>query len=107
MKLKITSILKYVTENDKCPFNEWFDLKDHVTKAIVTNRLDRLVQGNWGTCKKINQNLWELKIDFGSGIRIYFILKNKEEILLLCGGDKSTQERDIKKAKKYWMNYQE
>ena len=58
-----------------------------------------------GDCKPIDQGVFELRLDFGPGYRIYFGEENQKIVVLLCGGDKSTQEKDIKKAIKYWEDY--
>ncbi len=62
-------------------------------------RLDRLIDGNPGDIKLVGDGISELRIDYGPGYRIYFIERNDVLIILLCGGDKSTQDRDIRKAK--------
>ena len=99
-------ILKYITEDGRCPFDEWADaLKDKRTQAIVNNRLFRVAQGNFGLCSGVGENLLELKIDFGPGLRVYFAEDGDTIVVLLCGGDKSTQSKDIKKAMEYWKDY--
>lgn len=99
---------KYVAENGKCPFDEWFDeLRDKKTQAIVATRLNRVAQGNLGFCRKLGDGILELKIDFGPGFRIYFAEDGDTIVVLLCGGDKSTQTKDIEKAQRFWANYQE
>lgn len=76
-------------------------LKDRVTIARVSERIGRLMVGYYGDFKKIDNDLSELRLKFGSGYRIYFSEINNVIVLLICGGDKSTQNRDIKKAKEY------
>lgn len=106
MESRPRRILKYVIENGRCPFDEWLgSLKDKRTKAVIATRLNRVVQGNFGLCKKLGEEVWELKIDFGPGFRIYFAEDGDTIVVLLCGGDKSTQTRDIEKAKEYWSDY--
>ena len=71
------------------------------------SRLDRLKEGNFGDHKAVGEGVYELRFFFGSGYRVYFGKSGDKLILLLCGGNKSSQQRDIKKAKHYWNDYQE
>lgn len=88
--------------NGKKPIDEWIDsLKDKKTIARVSERIARLMVGVYGDYKKIDNELSELRLKFGAGYRIYFSELNNIIVLLLCGGDKSTQRKDIKKAKEY------
>lgn len=88
--------------NGKAPVKEWLNsFKDGKTKARIIDRIRRLLIGNYGDYKRIDNGLSELRLKFGSGYRIYFSEIDNVIILLLCGGDKSTQSRDIKKAKEY------
>lgn len=107
MKLVRSKILKiYNTENGEQPFVEWLEgLKDSTVRYRIKERLDRVALGNLGVHKHIDQGVYELKLDFGSGYRIYYGEENQKIILLLCGGDKSSQKKDIKKAIKFWKNY--
>ena len=92
--------------NGKKPLDEWMEsLKDKNTIARISERLWRLSIGCYGDYKKIDNELSELRLKFGSGYRIYFSEINNIILLLLCGGDKSTQKRDIKKAKDYLQNW--
>ena len=107
MEIRPRRIVKYVTRTGRCPFDAWFDrLKDKRKQAIVAARLNRLLQGNFGLCRRLDRDLWEFKIDFGPGLRIYFGEEGDTIVVLLCGGDKSTQSRDIEKARKFWVEYQ-
>jgi putative addiction module killer protein len=104
--VRMRRLLKYVTGNGRCPYDDWLNgLKDKRTYAIVATRLNRIVQGNFGLCKKLGDEVWELKFDFGPGLRVYFAENGDTIVVLLCGGDKSTQHRDIEKAKRYWAEY--
>jgi len=80
-------------------FVEWLNsLRDQVAKAHIARRVDRLAQGNPGDVKPVGSGVSELRIDHGPGYRIYFVKRGEIVIVLLCGGDKRTQDRDIKKA---------
>ena len=81
------------------------DLKDNRNKARILNRIDRLRLGNFGDCKSVGGGVYELRIHFGPGFRVYFGLEGKELVILLCGGDKSTQKKDIAAAIEYWKEF--
>ena len=84
-------------------FQKWFkNLKDIKIKARITLRLKSESLGNFGDYKSLGQNLFELRFFFGSGYRVYYTIKNNQVIFLLTGGDKSSQETDIKQAKKLY-----
>ncbi|MBR7630924.1 type II toxin-antitoxin system RelE/ParE family toxin [Aeromonas popoffii] len=81
-------------------FDRWFDtLRDVRAKAKVTARIRRLGLGNPGDVKPIGEGLSEMRIDYGPGYRVYYMTKGPIIIVLLCGGDKGTQARDIEQAK--------
>jgi len=85
------------TEN----FKKWIrGLKDQVAQSIIIARIRRISIGNFGDSKPVGDNIFELRIDYGPGFRVYFTQRGKEIIILLCGGNKSTQNRDIKAAKR-------
>ena len=85
-------------------YSEWFaSLKDNKIKAKIGSRINRIRLGNLGDTKSVGGRVFELRCQFGSGYRIYFTKQGKTIIILLCGGDKSTQERDLEKAKKMVM----
>lgn len=81
-------------------FNKWLKkLKDSQVKTRILKRLERISNDNFGDIKSVGASLYEIRIDYGQGYRIYFTYENNKIIILLCAGDKSTQEKDIKKAK--------
>ena len=80
-------------------FTKWFDsIKDKQVKLRIQVRIDRAEIGNYGDCEPVGEGVLELRMTFGSGYRVYFIERGLEIIVLLAGGDKSTQSNDIKKA---------
>ncbi|KAF3361886.1 hypothetical protein PHSC3_001568 [Chlamydiales bacterium STE3] len=81
-------------------------MKEQHTRAQVLMRLDRLKLGNFGDCKTLQEGVCELRIYYGPGIRIYYGKIGSKVVLLLCGGDKGSQNRDIVKAKEYLKDYQ-
>jgi putative addiction module killer protein len=108
MEAQPREIRRYITIGGKVPFAAWFDsLKDVKTQTIVLKRLDRVALGNLGDHRSVGSGVYELRIDYGSGYRIYFGQVNSVIVLLLCGGDKGTQDQDIVDAKEYWKDYGE
>lgn len=98
----------YETITGKRPFEEWLkDLREICTRAKILTRIDRLKTGNFGDCKTLQDGVCELRIHYGPGIRIYYGKIGTKLILLLCGGDKSSQEKDVAKAKEYFKDFQE
>ena len=96
----------YEDQGGKLPFRDWFDsLKDKRTQAKIQARLDRLRLGNFGYCEAVGEGVTELKIDYGPGFRVYFGQVGSQLVILLCGGDKDSQRRDIRLARKYWADY--
>jgi putative addiction module killer protein len=80
-------------------FDAWLAcLKDPVGKALILLRLDRASRGNWGDCESVGEGVSELRIHHGPGYRVYFTRRGAIIYLLLLGGNKSTQKRDIKHA---------
>lgn len=97
----------YVEEGGRVPFEEWVNsLKDRKALAAVDMRLIRLRHGNYGHIRSVGTGVFELKVDIGPGYRVYYAASEKTVILLLCGGDKRKQQSDIRRAKKYWANFQ-
>ncbi|MGI2902504.1 type II toxin-antitoxin system RelE/ParE family toxin [Tolypothrix sp. VBCCA 56010] len=106
MEAQPRDIQRYVTFDDRVPFDEWFDsLRDKKAKNKVEARLERVKLGNLGEYRSLKEGVCELKIDYGPGYRIYFGQIGTTIVLLLCGGDKSTQDQDILKAIEYWKDY--
>lgn len=90
----------------KKPFADWFaKFKDSKIKARIRQRINRLEEGNYGDYKSVGDGVYELRLFFGSGYRIYFAEVGDTVVLLLCAGDKSSQSKDIEKAKEYWKEF--
>jgi putative addiction module killer protein len=88
------------------PFSEWLDsLKDSRAIAIVRARLNRIRLGNFGDAKPVRGGVYELRIDFGPGLRIYFGREGSSIVVLLGGGAKQTQSTDILRARMHWKEY--
>jgi putative addiction module killer protein len=94
-------------EDGMRPFQEWYgSLKDTTARARIRARLDRLSHGNPGDFRNLG-SISELKLDFGPGYRIYYAISGKTIVVLLGGGDKSAQQRDIEKAQERWEKYKD
>ena len=107
MDAKERTILTYVKADGSAPFNDWLEaLKDRKARAIIRTRINRVRLGNLGDCKSVGEGVKELRIKFGAGYRVYFGKEGDTIIILLSGGDKSSQNKDIDRAKQYWKDYQ-
>ena len=96
----------YETKGGKAPYEVWYQtLRDIKTKAIILKRLAKVRRGNLGEWASVGEGVKELKIDLGPGYRIYFGEENQKLLILLLGGDKKTQSKDINKAVEYWRDY--
>jgi putative addiction module killer protein len=108
MERHAKAVVEYLTEDGRNPFRNWLaSLKDRRAQAAIEARLTRVRLGNLGHCRSVGGSVMEFKIDFGPGYRVYFGQDGDKIVVLLCGGDKSTQAADIKKAQTYWADYQE
>ena len=101
------ALREYVTSDGKNPFRKWLHaVRDASVRAKVRVRLNRVRLGNFGDAKAVGSGVSELRIPYGPGYRVYFARAGSTVVLLLCGGDKSSQKRDIATAKEYWLDYQ-
>jgi putative addiction module killer protein len=106
MEVQPREIQQYRIADGKIPFSEWLEsLRDFKGKAKIVKRLERVSDGNLGDVRSLGEGVWEFRIDYGPGYRVYFGQVEAIIVLLLCGGDKSTQDTDIRTAKKYWEEY--
>jgi putative addiction module killer protein len=106
VEAKPQEILFYECEDGRVPCREWLDsLEGRAIEDIVMTRLDRVERGNFGDHHSVGEGVMELVIDFGPGYRVYYGQDGKNLVILLIGGDKSSQRTDIKTAKGYWRNY--
>ena len=99
-------IREYV-ENDHSPYREWFDDLDRVTAARVNMYVRRLEAGNFGAAKSLQDGVFELRMDFGPGYRVYFGREGRTIIILLGGGSKRRQDADIAAAIARWKRYKQ
>jgi putative addiction module killer protein len=98
-------LLDYETDDGGCPIRNWLDSLDRMTRARIEARLKRIAFGNFGDTKSVGAGVSELRLLFGSGYRVYFAQHGDAIVVLLCGGDKSSQDKDIEKAKLYWSDF--
>ncbi len=98
---------KLVLENDVCPYNEWFETLSEDDQIMVIDRMARVRQGSFGEINVIDEGVWEFKFRKGRALRIYYGQIGKIVLLLLIGGDKKTQRRDIKKAIEFFTNFKD
>jgi putative addiction module killer protein len=102
----MVEIREYQTSNGRNPFAEWLKkLRDRRAVKAITARLTRLQTGNRGDWKPVGDGVFELRIDTGPGYRVYCGQDGKTLVLLLCGGSKQTQAKDIERAHDYWKDY--
>lgn len=103
-EIKHRILRNYKAVKGSVPFVDWLDaLNDSVARQCIRRRLDRVEIGNLGNYRPVGDGVYELKFDFGPGYRIYFAEEAEVLVILLCGGDKSSQVKDIKTAKMYWQ----
>jgi len=99
-------VIVYADDCEKEPFTEWlFGLRDVMGRKRILARVSRLQQGNYGDCEPVGEGVSELRLFFGSGYRVYFGEHGNDIVVLLCGGDKGSQSKDIQQAKAYWKEY--
>jgi putative addiction module killer protein len=96
----------YQTEAHERPFVAWLEaLHDRQARARIEARLARVAVGNFGDRRAVGESVFELRIDWGPGYRIYFAQVGQLLVLLLCGGDKRSQQEDIDRAKAYFKDF--
>ena len=97
----------YVASEGREPFAKWFTDLDAVARAKVTRAVVRLEQGKFSNVKSVGEGVFEFRIDFGPGYRVYFGQDGQTLVILLTGGTKKRQQRDIDAAHAYWRDYKE
>jgi putative addiction module killer protein len=98
-------VREYLTADGRSPYSEWLRELDVATRARVQARVLRFEAGNLGDFKAVGAGVLEARLDFGPGYRIYFGKDGPVVILLLLGGDKSSQRSDIREAQRFWAEY--
>jgi putative addiction module killer protein len=104
--MSMLEIRHYQSADGEQPFTQWLqNLRDQQARARIRIRLDRLSLGNFGDCEPVGGGVVELRIDWGPGYRVYCARVGQTIVLLLCGGDKRAQKKDIERAKAYFEDY--
>ena len=99
-------VVHYKQENGRCPFDDWFfSLRDKKVQARIIARLHHVEAGNMGDFASVGEGVVELRVHVGPGYRIYCGRSGMSLVVLLCGGDKSSQSRDIQRAKEFWIDW--
>jgi putative addiction module killer protein len=99
------TVREYVDSLGRIPFRDWLRQLDTAARARVQARVLRFETGNLGDHKDVGGGVWEARFDFGPGYRLYFGRIGREVVLLLLGGDKKSQKKDIQRARIFWSEY--
>ena len=99
-------LIRYQQEDGREPYTEWFrSLRDRLAMARIAARLRQVESENFGDCKPVGEGVTELRIDVGAGYRVYCGRHGRGWVILLCGGDKDSQTKDIARAKALWADW--
>jgi putative addiction module killer protein len=102
----MVEVLILANDDGREPFIDWLHgLRDQRAVARISARIERLHQGLFGDTKSLGRGVYELRVDYGPGYRVYFGREADTVVLLLCGGDKRTQRRDIEQAMQWWERW--
>ena len=100
-------VVHYVTEDGTDYFDKWFRTLHSQARSRIQTRIDRMEFGNLGDCKSVGRGVFELRVDFGPGYRLYFGQDGDDLVILLGGGTKKRQSRDIAQARTHWKAYKQ
>lgn len=103
--MAMVEVAQYEMEDGKVPFSAWFLSLDTKAALKVRTAIAQMEAGNFGDHKSVGGGVWERRINFEEGYRVYFAKDGSELVLLFCGGTKARQQSDIDKAKEYWSEY--
>ena len=100
-------VLHYLKADGQDIYQDWLDgIRDLRTRVAIQRRVDRLAAGNFGDHKFCRDGIWELRIDFGAGYRVYYAMAGEAIVLLLTGSDKRNQHAEIERAVGFWKDWQ-
>ncbi|MBC7529037.1 MAG: type II toxin-antitoxin system RelE/ParE family toxin [Chthonomonadaceae bacterium] len=99
-------VLKLILDNESCPFDEWLEgLRDVVGKARIIRQVDKIERGLFGDWKSVGEGVFELRLNFGPGYRVYYGREGETIVILLGGSDKGHQRVAIETAHRHWRDY--
>jgi putative addiction module killer protein len=102
----VIELVYYRDDNGRSPFVEWISsLRDKIAKARIASRMRQIESGNFGDSKPVGEGVTELRIHVGAGYRVYCGRRGQNCVILLCGGDKDSQPKDIARAKALWADW--
>jgi putative addiction module killer protein len=102
----VIELIRYQQQDGREPYTEWFrNLRDQMARTRIAARLRQIQSGNFGDCKPVGEGVTELRVDVGAGYRVYCGRHGMDWVILLCGGDKDSQTKDIAKAKILWTEW--
>jgi putative addiction module killer protein len=102
----VFELIVYQQDRGQRPFDKWFQgLRDKRAQSRVITKLDQVRAGNFGDFKPVGAGVIELRIDVGAGYRIYCARHGEALVILLCGGDKHSQSKDIRRATEFWTDW--
>lgn len=108
MNVHVQEVKLYEAQEGRFPFRDWINgVIDPRLRSIVARRVNRVRLGNFGDHRALGEGLFELRIHDGPGIRVYYGRIGNQIVILLCGGDKNQQLKDIHRAHMYWRDYKE
>ncbi len=105
LPLHPVEVLEYLDRNGRSPYSEWFDSLSAQAAAKVAVAVTRLAQGNFSNVKSVGGGVYEYRVNFGPGLRIYFGKDGERLVILLAGGSKKRQQKDIDDARNRWQDY--
>jgi putative addiction module killer protein len=106
LQLPVIELIHYQDANGRCPFKEWIEtIRDKNAKARIAVRLFQVEHENLGDSKPVGEGVMELRINVGAGYRVYCARHGQSYVVLLCGGDKGSQSKDITLAKELWADW--
>jgi len=105
LPLQSVEILEYLDRNGRSPYAEWFESLSAQAAAKVAVAITRLARGNFSSVKGVGGGVYECRVNFGPGFRIYFGKDGERLVILLAGGTKKRQQRDIEDAMARWQDY--
>lgn len=105
LPLNLVDVLEYLDRSGRSPYAEWFESLSAPAAAKVAVAISRLAQGNFSNVKGVGGGVYEYRVNFGPGFRIYFAKDGQRLVILLAGGTKKRQRHDIEDAQARWQDY--